>query len=505
MNNDSPEVSMANNALLEKEARLRKTQEMAHLGSWELDTISQNLIWSDEVYRIFGLQPQEFAATHAAFLESVHPDDRDALNSAYFDSIAEDRDSYEIEHRVVRKHTGEIRFVWEKCEHIRDDSGKIIRSVGMVQDITDRKLAEMALKESRERYVDLIELAVDGVLVGSPEGIIIEANSCICAMSGYTSEELIGKHIGNSFFSPGSLQQTPFRFDRLLKGEVVVSEREILRPDGSTITVEMRTKMMPNRTYQSIFRDISDVKRTEAEIRSKNEELQRSNSEKDKFFSILAHDLRSPFNGFLGLTQIMAEDLPDLTMDEIQKFVVMMRNSATNLYRLLENLLQWSRIQHGQIPFTPEVLPLIPVVDASMAMIREASKEKNINLTFDIPDNLVIYADNYILQTILRNLVSNAVKFTPKGGSITLKAKDLRHGEVEISICDSGIGMSPAIMENLFRLDLQTNRTGTDGEPSTGLGLLLCREFIHKHGGEIRVASEVGKGSVFSFNLPGKN
>ena len=140
----------AEESLRRSEERLKRAQEIAHLGSWELDLVDNRLTWSDEVYRIFGLQPQEFAATYEAFLERVHPDDREAVDAAYSGSIRENRDTYEIEHRVVRKHTGEIRFVHERCQHFRDASGRIIRSVGMVHDITERKRAEDKARRQSE-------------------------------------------------------------------------------------------------------------------------------------------------------------------------------------------------------------------------------------------------------------------------------------------------------------------------------------------------------------------
>ena len=152
---DITERKLIEQALRESEQRLNRAQEIAHLGSWELDLVNNRLTWSDEVYRIFGLQPQEFGATYEAFLEAVHPDDRAAVDAAYSGSVREGRDTYEIEHRVVRKSTGEIRIVHERCEHIRDASGRIIRSIGMVHDITERKRAEEAL---RQRTLELQQL-----------------------------------------------------------------------------------------------------------------------------------------------------------------------------------------------------------------------------------------------------------------------------------------------------------------------------------------------------------
>ncbi len=243
-------------------------------------------------------------------------------------------------------------------------------------------------------------------------------------------------------------------------------------------------------------------RQAEIEIKQQNEDLLKLNATKDKFFSIIAHDLRTPFNGFLGLTKLMVEDLPDLSTEKIHEFAVSLQRSATNLYRLLTNLLQWAQIQQGAIPFNPEVIQLDLVVAESIAMIQESAKNKDIELHNDISAGLVAFADRNMLQTVIRNLVSNSVKFTGKGGKVYISARINSDNRAELSIKDLGIGMSPEMVNNLFRIDVKTSRRGTEGEPSTGLGLLLCKEFVEKQGGSICVESKAGIGSTFYFTLP---
>ena len=233
-------------------------------------------------------------------------------------------------------------------------------------------------------------------------------------------------------------------------------------------------------------------------------QLQSLNASKDKLFSIIAHDLRSPFNGFLGLTQIMAEDLSALTRDEIREMAESMRNSAATLYRLLENLLQWSTLQQGRMVFNPVNIPLNALLTESIAIAKLSANMKEIEIECQIPNILEVYADVKMVQTILRNLVSNSIKFTNKGGKITIAARPIDEITTEISINDSGIGMSQTIINGLFQMDINTSRKGTEGETSTGLGLLICNDFIEKNGGKLRVESKVGIGSTFYFTLPNK-
>ena len=238
------------------------------------------------------------------------------------------------------------------------------------------------------------------------------------------------------------------------------------------------------------------------EIQEQSIKFQNLNAEKDKFFSIISHDLRGPFNGFLGLTSILTDGLSNLTQADIHEIAVTMKNSAANIFLLLENLLEWSRLQRGITIVDPGPILLMPMIAESMHYLLDSANNKGIVIKYEIPADMVVHADKFMLASILGNLTSNAVKFTRKGGVVTITAKKEPGNPVEITIMDTGIGMSSKLISDLFRLDVQTNRKGTQGEPSSGLGLLLCKDFIEKHGGRIWVESDIHKGSIFHFTLP---
>jgi PAS domain S-box-containing protein len=375
------------------------------------------------------------------------------------------------------------------------------------EDITKRKIAEIELRESEEQYHNLADSGLALIWTAGTDKLCNYFNEPWFKFTGRTLEQEIGNGWAEGVHPMDLDQCIETYVNAFDKRETFAMEYRLRHVSGEYRW--LLDKGTPNYNINGEFIgyighcfDINDLKQAAAEIKIKNEELHQLVAEKDKFFSIIAHDLRSPFNSFLGLTQIMAEELPRLTMEEIQKIAVNMRSSATNLFRLLENLLQWSRIKQGSIAYTPEVVQLLPIVDESIEMVLESARNKGIEITYDIPIGLTVFADGNMLQTVIRNLVSNAVKFTPKEGKIIFSAKVTNESSILISIKDTGIGMSKAMIDNLFNIKEQTNRKGTEGEPSTGLGLLLCKEFIGKHGGTIWVDSEEEKGSTFYFVIP---
>jgi len=238
------------------------------------------------------------------------------------------------------------------------------------------------------------------------------------------------------------------------------------------------------------------------ELESKNIELQTVNSEKDRFFSIIAHDVRGPLSTFMLYTEVMSENLHSYEMKDLEVMTKSMKDSASSLFKLLENLLEWSRMQQGLIRFTLERLNVVEVLNNSFEPIHEYAKNKSIALIIDIPSGLEVGADKNMLESVLRNLLSNALKYTPREGKVTVSARSTANGFVEIKVTDTGIGMEESMLRDLFKIDVHNSRKGTEGEPSAGLGLLLCSDFVAKMNGKIWVESAVNQGSTFFLLLP---
>jgi len=382
-----------------------------------------------------------------------------------------------------------------------------------IRDMTTRKQAEVALQRSEEKFRFISENISDVVWIFNfTHDKFTYFSLSLLQLLGYTPVEAIAEGLTKllSFESSQKLiRYLPLRVSEFLNGIQIsyTDEVQFVCKDKTIKWIETVTRyhFAKDRSIEvlGVSRDISIRKLLEEELQIMNKDLQKIIVEKDKFFSIIAHDLRNPFSGFLGLTELMADKLTSMPIDEIQKTANLMRNSATNLFRLLGNLLEWSSMQRGLNIFIPVPFLLKPKVAETLVLVLDGANKKEISVNFNIPDDLVVFADVNMLEGIIRNLVSNAVKFTHPKGNITISANSVPDKSVVISIKDSGIGLNKEMLENLFRLDVSTKRKGTVGEYTTGLGLIICKDFVEKHGGKLWVESEEKIGSTFHFTLPG--
>lgn len=250
-----------------------------------------------------------------------------------------------------------------------------------------------------------------------------------------------------------------------------------------------------------IIHDVTHRHLLQETIRQSEEKLRLLNAEKDKLFSIIAHDLRGPIGAFSKLTEMFVTEA-DMTPEEMKEIAKDMNNSAQSLQGLLDNLLNWSRMQRDDVVIQKQNVEIKQLVDRVFELLKEPINKKSLFVKNLISETLIVVADENMIHTVMRNLVSNALKFTPKGGNIVIQSKLSENGTATISVRDTGIGMPTELVENLYRFDKKTGRPGTDGESSSGLGLVLCKDFIEKNDGRLFVESEEGKGSIFSFNLP---
>jgi PAS domain S-box-containing protein len=371
------QVQRAGQVVKESESSLRNAQEIAKMGSWEWDMVTQKTNWSENYFVIHGFKSTEVEPTFELFRSRIHPDDVHFLDEN-FASIMKDKTPSNLELRLIQP-DGTFKWIQNNIFPVIEDD-KLIKLKGVIIDITNRKRAELALKENERKLLQL-------------------------------------------------------------------------------------------------------------------------NTDKDRFISILSHDLRSPFNNLLGLSEVLTEDIRKLDIVEIEEIAKNINKTAQTTFNLLEDILMWARANSGKIPFNPKTLSLEDICKNTLEIFNQSAKAKNIAINYSVPDHINVFADIDMLKTVLRNLVSNAIKFTNKNGAININAEE-NDGNVTISVFDNGIGIKPDDLTKLFNISEVLTTKGTAEETGTGLGLLLCKEFVEKHGGKIWVESEVGKGSEFKFTLP---
>ena len=374
-----------------------------------------------------------------------------------------------------------------------------------ITDITERKLIEISLEKSKERYQKLVEMQGEGLGNVDRDERFIFANPAAERIMGVPPGTLVGRKL-NEFISLSTLDQIRKQTMIRTEGNQSTYEMEIVRPDGEkrVLLVTATPSLNSLGEFESslgIFLDITDRKNIENELKKNESELKALNTTKDKLFSIIAHDLRGPVGTSADLLEVMMENHSSLSNEEQLNMLEILLNSAKSTFNLLETLLNWSIIQTGNLVFRPEFFSLTKCIGAIVENMNPTAFSKNISLLFEPNEEIFVFADLNMMQTVLRNLIGNAIKYTSRDGTIVVKAVN-QGNNPEISITDSGVGMDEETRKNLFVLNKQNSKYGTENEKGTGLGLILCKEFIEKHRGRLVVESELGKGSTFKFDIP---
>ena len=408
-----------------------------------------------------------------------------------------------------RLSNGELDWTLTDKVPVHDVEGKVLGLIGIIREINYLKKAKEDHEQERLLLRILIDNLPDYIYVKDTEGRFLAANDSVAHQHGVESHnDLIGK-TDFDFFSP-ELAEKYFTDEQT----VINSGKGIFDYEEPTIDKNKKkerrwlsTTKIPffdangnTKGIVGIGHDITEHKEMEEKLRIVYEELNELNKTKDKFFSIIAHDLKSPFQGLMGFTEILVAEYCNLPEEEKKMIIKNIDELSHSTYNLLDNLLEWSRIQRGKIIFNPSIFNLKEALRPTLSLLRQTAQNKKILLECNMDENIKIDADLNILSTIMRNLVSNAIKFTMHNGKIIVSSRDI-DGFIEISVIDNGVGIEKENLQNLFRIDKSVRTKGTANECGTGLGLILCKEMIEMHGGEICVESEPRIGTKFIFTL----
>ncbi|BAX78861.1 sensor histidine kinase [Labilibaculum antarcticum] len=367
-------------------------------------------------------------------------------------------------------------------------------------------LQKNKVEESEEKLKSTISSLNDLVFVLDRDGVFQEFYNPGNQDLLYENPQFfLNKHYKEVGFPPQVVEELQIAFGRLQQSDKVQEFDYCVNQKGMHW---FNAKISPRRNSQGdltgitiVSRQITERKEAEQRIRRQKEELDELNATKDKFFSILAHDLKNPFSSLYSLSQVVDEGYANL--EEEDKILALKRihHSAELIYNLLENLLLWSKSQQGHIEYTPTKFDLSLQIHENINLHRIHAEKKGIHLRTDVGGNCTAYADPQMINTVLRNLINNAVKFTDSGKEIEVKVKK-EEKFLEVEVRDEGMGISSDNLEKLFRIDMKYKTTGTSGEKGTGLGLILCHEFVLKNSGAIWCESELGKGTSFYFTIP---
>lgn len=489
-------------ALRLSQENLAEAQRIAQVGSWEMNLVDNVLSWSDEVYRIFEIDPQQFGASYQAFISAVHPDDRDSLDSAYKASL-ENHERFEIEHRLLLP-DGRIKHVFERCESYFDDNGKALRSLGTVQDITERKRLEDELQQREQMFRALAENAPDNIVRYDTEGRIAYVNPVLEKALGKQAAALIGTRVRDNH-PDGNFDEYAQMLDDILAGGRE-GEVELALPGeaGETRIHQVRMVAEHNEADEltgvlSIGRDITDLKRFEAARETAFAEALRLAKTRSEFLAQMSHELRTPLNGILGYAQIFGRDKK---LDERQLAGVnVIRQCGEHLLTLINDILDFAKIDAGKIEINPGNIQPDKFLRTIAGIIRIKADAKRLEFSCKLSDDIPewIRVDEKRLRQVLLNLLSNAVKFTERGG-VTLCVNVTYSGRLRFEVQDTGIGINADQLETIFQPfeqlgDQQHRYSGT------GLGLPISRQLVQLMGGDIYVSSRPGQGSTFWFEL----
>ena len=394
------------------------------------------------------------------------------------------------------------KFPIEVSSTLFTDKGGNSLVITLVRDITARKNAERALKERNEllslfiKHSPIYSYIKD---VSIAESRVLFASENYIDMIGVKGSDMVGKDMFDLFPADFAKKITADDFAVVESGDLLKVNEDL--GDRNYITIKFPISQ-EDKTYLAGYTiDITDLRRSENVIKENETRLQELNATKDKFFSIIAHDIRGPFSSITGFSHLLVDQLKGGNYQDVEKYAEIILKSSEGAMDLLKNLQVWSSLQTGKILYKPLFFDLNALVKEVVDVLIITANLKSIKIIIRLPNKYIICGDESMISTILRNLISNALKFTNPGGKVVISAKDQPYAW-QVSVNDNGIGIREDELNNLFRIESTHSSVGTLNEKGTGLGLILCKDFIEIHKGKIWVESIVDKGSTFFFTIP---
>jgi len=500
---------------------------------------------SPKMKDISGYELDKFISEAGFFESLIFPQDLERVVAAK-KKVTISEPFFSLSYRIVNKNK---QVIWIKDEGhiIFDKIGKAIYFQGVIINITKRKTAELTLakqqdeilskneelsalneelktsneelknneiilKNSKDALEKIFVQSPDAIIITDENGTIIDCNDEILELVAADSKQAIIGKSAFSFIDDKERYKIINAFKKTyLHGVAKDIEVTLSSKKTEPIFVEfslssIRTGEFEQINYIAILKDITQRKKAIFALEQSEKNLKETNISKDKFFSIIAHDLKNPFNNIMGFSELLLEDFDNYSKNKVKKILGWINESSTQGYNLLENLLNWSRSQTGRLQWNPESIDLVKLIVSEAELLKKTAIKKNVELYYPENVQFMSFSDSNMVRTVIRNLISNAIKFTPSSGKVEVKVEKCeKEGFWVVSVADTGVGISQAAMDDIFRIDKNTSTLGTDNESGTGLGLILCKEFVEKNAGELMVKSKSGEGSIFYFTLPSIN
>lgn len=445
----------------------------------------------------FGYTKEQFFDKHIKDILGT-----EAFQRAYPHYLSALEGQTEVYENTVLNKDGSIRYIQVTLKPFYSNH-EIIGSLILSIDITSMKNKELAIEESEARFKSMFEKHSSVMLLIEPiSGRIINANQSAANFYGGTVADLCQRNINEFNTLPPELVEEERKKAVEEKRNYFIFTHMLL--NGKERIVEVHSSPIiynENLILFSIIHDITERTKAEEALKRSEKELKKLNEDKDRFISIISHDLKGPIYSIHGLLELIVPNIKNYTQDETENFIKMIYNSVHDTTQLLEEILVWARSNSGRIPFEPKLINIEHVFNDVLQNLNQVANDKNIAIQYRAKQEITVFADSNMIHTVLRNLIANAIKFTYKDGLIEIIAEH-NPTNVQITVADNGVGISPEVIEKLFNLSHKITTEGTAKEKGTGLGLLLCKEFIDKHHGKIWVESTEGFGSKFMFTIP---